>query len=162
MRRRVFPKRRSGAQADAGSARIDEIQDVVRQASLSRQSDDAVASIDENSLYPHLQGVDAGGGEANQYAGPALVLSFVVEVFIVVFLVQFVLIKPTLGVLPKGSWMLCRPRVVLGRGGRLNVVGAPPFQGALRHHGWRAREVKLPPAKDGGDQTLVAPAEVEL
>lgn len=43
-----------------------------------------------------------------------------------------------------------------------NVVGAPPFQGALRHHGWRAREVKLPPAKDGGDQTLVAPAEVEL
>jgi uncharacterized protein DUF2760 len=43
-----------------------------------------------------------------------------------------------------------------------NVVGAPPFQGALRHHGWRAREVKLPPAKDGVDQTLVAPAEVEL
>jgi hypothetical protein len=43
-----------------------------------------------------------------------------------------------------------------------NVVGTPPFQGALRHHGWRAREVKLPPAKDGVDQTLVAPAEVEL
>ena len=43
-----------------------------------------------------------------------------------------------------------------------NVVGAPPFQGALRHHGWRAREVKLPPAKDGIDHTLVAPAEVEL
>jgi hypothetical protein len=43
-----------------------------------------------------------------------------------------------------------------------NVVGKPPFQGALRHHGWRAREVRLPPAKDGGDQTLVAPAEVEL
>ncbi len=43
-----------------------------------------------------------------------------------------------------------------------NVVGAPPFQGALRHHGWRAREVRLPSAKDGGDPTLVAPAEVEL
>ncbi|WP_242343332.1 DUF2760 domain-containing protein [Anaeromyxobacter terrae] len=43
-----------------------------------------------------------------------------------------------------------------------NVVGAPPFKGALRHHGWRAREVRLPPAKDGGDPTLVAPAEVEL
>ncbi len=43
-----------------------------------------------------------------------------------------------------------------------NVVGAPPFQGALRHHGWRAREVKLPPAKDGIDHSLVAPAEVEL
>jgi hypothetical protein len=43
-----------------------------------------------------------------------------------------------------------------------NVVGQPPFQGALRHHGWRARLVKLPPAKDGLDATLVAPAEVEL
>ncbi|WP_242338610.1 MULTISPECIES: DUF2760 domain-containing protein [Anaeromyxobacter] len=43
-----------------------------------------------------------------------------------------------------------------------NVVGAAPFQGALRHHGWRAREVRLPLAKDGGDPTLVAPAEVEL
>ncbi|MFY3742704.1 DUF2760 domain-containing protein [Anaeromyxobacter sp. Red801] len=43
-----------------------------------------------------------------------------------------------------------------------NVVGQPPFQGALRHHGWRAREVKLPPPPDGKDLTVVAPAEVEL
>jgi hypothetical protein len=43
-----------------------------------------------------------------------------------------------------------------------NVVGEPPFKGALRHHGWRAREVKIPPAKDGLDPSLVAPAEVEL
>ena len=43
-----------------------------------------------------------------------------------------------------------------------NVVGEPPFKGALRHHGWRAREVKIPPAKDGLDASLVAPAEVEL
>jgi hypothetical protein len=43
-----------------------------------------------------------------------------------------------------------------------NVVGAPPFKGALRHHGWRAREVKLPPAPDGKDPAIVAPAEVEL
>jgi hypothetical protein len=42
------------------------------------------------------------------------------------------------------------------------VVGEPPFRGSLRHHGWRAREVKLPPAQDGLDATLVAPAEVEL
>jgi len=43
-----------------------------------------------------------------------------------------------------------------------NVVGQPPFKGSLRHHGWRAREVKLPRAGDGIDPSIVAPAEVEL
>jgi hypothetical protein len=44
-----------------------------------------------------------------------------------------------------------------------NVVGEPPFRGALRHHGWRAREVKLaPPAAGGADPAVLAPAEVEL
>ena len=43
-----------------------------------------------------------------------------------------------------------------------NVVGTPPFRGALRHHGWRAQDVKLPQAGDGMDPAIVAPAEVEL
>jgi len=43
-----------------------------------------------------------------------------------------------------------------------NVVGKPPFRGSLRHHGWRARDVKLPPPPDGIDPAIVAPAEVEL
>ncbi len=43
-----------------------------------------------------------------------------------------------------------------------NVVGEPPFRGALRHHGWRARQVTLPPPPDGADPAIVAPAEVEL
>ncbi len=43
-----------------------------------------------------------------------------------------------------------------------NVVGEPPFRGALRHHGWRVCEVKLPPTQGGGDGSVVAPAEVEL
>jgi hypothetical protein len=43
-----------------------------------------------------------------------------------------------------------------------NVVGEPPFRGALRHHGWRAREVKLPAPRHGDDATVLAPAEVEL
>ncbi len=43
-----------------------------------------------------------------------------------------------------------------------NVVGEPPFHGSLRHHGWRATEVKLPPPSDGRDRTVLAPAEVEL
>ncbi|MFN7133925.1 MAG: DUF2760 domain-containing protein [Myxococcales bacterium] len=43
-----------------------------------------------------------------------------------------------------------------------NVVGNPPFRGSLRHHGWRAREVKLPTLPEGQDATIIAPAEVEL
>ena len=43
-----------------------------------------------------------------------------------------------------------------------NVVGDPPFRGALRHHGWRVKEVKLPAPADGEDASVVAPAEVEL
>jgi hypothetical protein len=43
-----------------------------------------------------------------------------------------------------------------------NVVGSPPFKGTLRHHGWRAAEVKLGPPPSGQPATLLAPAEVEL
>src|SRR5688572_25893826 len=43
-----------------------------------------------------------------------------------------------------------------------NVVGEPPFKGVLRHHGWRAAKVALPTVADDLDQTVVAPAEVEL
>jgi hypothetical protein len=43
-----------------------------------------------------------------------------------------------------------------------NVVGQPPFRGTVRHHGWRAVKVSLPVVSDGMDQSIVAPAEVEL
>lgn len=43
-----------------------------------------------------------------------------------------------------------------------NVTGEPPFSGVLRHHGWRAKEPKLPELPESGDTTIVAPAEVEL
>jgi hypothetical protein len=43
-----------------------------------------------------------------------------------------------------------------------NVVGEPPFRGALRHHGWRAREIQLPIPSDGAGASVLAPAEVEL
>lgn len=42
------------------------------------------------------------------------------------------------------------------------VKGEPPFQGTLRHHGWRATQIKLPGLADGVDRTVVAPAEVEV
>jgi len=43
-----------------------------------------------------------------------------------------------------------------------NVTGEPPFSGVLRHHGWRAKDTKLPDLPESGDQTVIAPAEVEL
>ena len=43
-----------------------------------------------------------------------------------------------------------------------NVAGHPPFSGALRHHGWVAREVRLPPVPQALDPKVLAPAEVEL
>jgi hypothetical protein len=43
-----------------------------------------------------------------------------------------------------------------------NVVGEPPFTGALRHHGWRVAKVTLPAPAKATDPSVVAPAEVEL
>jgi hypothetical protein len=43
-----------------------------------------------------------------------------------------------------------------------NVVGEPPFVGALRHHGWRIAKVALPSPARGSDPSVVTPAEVEL
>ncbi len=44
-----------------------------------------------------------------------------------------------------------------------NVNGSPPFQGVLKHHGWRARAVQLPalPASKD-DSSVLSPAEVEI
>ncbi|NLG17176.1 MAG: DUF2760 domain-containing protein [Fibrobacter sp.] len=44
-----------------------------------------------------------------------------------------------------------------------NVTGNPPYNGALRHHGWRATKVELPVWR-GSDESaeVLAPAEVEL
>ncbi len=45
------------------------------------------------------------------------------------------------------------------------VVGEPPYNGTLRHHGWRVREVKLPHlvrTEADLDLSVVAPAEVEV
>jgi hypothetical protein len=44
-----------------------------------------------------------------------------------------------------------------------NVNGVPPFQGVLKHHGWRVKEAHLPtlPAARG-DASVLSPAEVEV
>jgi len=43
-----------------------------------------------------------------------------------------------------------------------NVAGQPPFKGALRHHGWRVKELKLSKPPEGQDPFVVQPAEVEV
>jgi len=42
-----------------------------------------------------------------------------------------------------------------------NVAGQPPYRGTVKHHGWVADAVKLPPVP-ALDPRVVAPAEVEL
>jgi hypothetical protein len=43
-----------------------------------------------------------------------------------------------------------------------NVSGDPPFSGALRHRGWRAKSVELPTDARGQDPEIIAPAEIEI
>lgn len=44
-----------------------------------------------------------------------------------------------------------------------NVNGIPPFQGVLKHHGWRVKAVHLPLLPVARDETSVlSPAEVEI
>jgi hypothetical protein len=42
-----------------------------------------------------------------------------------------------------------------------NAAGAPPFRGVLRHRGWEATRLDLPPLPATG-RTVLAPAEVEI
>jgi hypothetical protein len=44
-----------------------------------------------------------------------------------------------------------------------NVNGAPPFQGVIKHRGWRVKEARLPalPATRS-DTSVLSPAEVEV
>jgi hypothetical protein len=42
------------------------------------------------------------------------------------------------------------------------VTGEPPFQGILRHKGWRATGVEIPTLADKDDPLVIAPAEVEI
>jgi len=43
-----------------------------------------------------------------------------------------------------------------------NVTGKPPLRGLLRHRGWRAAQVTLPPLPESSGRAIVAPAEVEI
>jgi hypothetical protein len=42
------------------------------------------------------------------------------------------------------------------------VTGRPPFEGTLRHHGWRASEIHLSDIPSGHDVSVICPAEVEI
>jgi hypothetical protein len=43
-----------------------------------------------------------------------------------------------------------------------NVRGEPPYQGVLRHPGWRSAAFRLPDSTGDRDPTILAPAEVEV
>lgn len=42
------------------------------------------------------------------------------------------------------------------------VTGRPPFEGTLRHHGWRASDIHLSDIPSGHDTSVICPAEVEI
>jgi hypothetical protein len=42
-----------------------------------------------------------------------------------------------------------------------NITGQPPYRGVLRHRGWQASRIELPPVPASG-RAVVAPAEVEI
>jgi hypothetical protein len=43
-----------------------------------------------------------------------------------------------------------------------NIAGQPPFRGTLKHHGWVATAVRMPPLSETLDPRVLAAAEVEL
>jgi len=43
-----------------------------------------------------------------------------------------------------------------------NVPATPPEGGTLRHRGWRAATIALPPVNPRQDLTILAPAEIEV
>lgn len=43
-----------------------------------------------------------------------------------------------------------------------NVRGEPPYQGVLRHPGWRSAAFRMPDATADRDHSILAPAEVEI
>lgn len=43
-----------------------------------------------------------------------------------------------------------------------NVQGNPPYQGVLRHKGWKAHKLSLPKRVGEEDRSIVFPAEVEI
>ena len=43
-----------------------------------------------------------------------------------------------------------------------NVPANPPDGGTLRHRGWRAATIALPPVNARQDMTILAPAEIEI
>ncbi|RJQ87543.1 MAG: DUF2760 domain-containing protein [Desulfobacteraceae bacterium] len=43
-----------------------------------------------------------------------------------------------------------------------NVTGRPPFQGVVRHRGWRALKIDMPMLSGQQDPWIIAPAEIEI
>ncbi len=43
-----------------------------------------------------------------------------------------------------------------------NISGNPPFEGVLRHRGWKSGKKEIPKLSDIQDSTVITPAEVEI
>ncbi len=43
-----------------------------------------------------------------------------------------------------------------------NVTGDPPFEGIVKHPGWKAGKKEIPKLADVADSTVITPAEIEI
>jgi hypothetical protein len=43
-----------------------------------------------------------------------------------------------------------------------NVTGEPPFEGIVRHPGWKAGKKEIPRLADIRDASVITPAEIEI
>ncbi|MDM8538299.1 DUF2760 domain-containing protein, partial [Desulfobacterales bacterium HSG17] len=43
-----------------------------------------------------------------------------------------------------------------------NVTGEPPFEGVVKHRGWKAGKKEIPKLSDIHDSTIIIPAEIEI
>ena len=43
-----------------------------------------------------------------------------------------------------------------------NVAGEPPFEGVVKHRGWKAGKREIPKLSDIHDSTIIIPAEIEI
>ncbi len=43
-----------------------------------------------------------------------------------------------------------------------NVTGDPPFEGIVRHRGWKAKRLEMPTLSSSQEPGIIAPAEIEI
>jgi hypothetical protein len=102
--------------------------------------------MEDLSAYPDAQ---IGAAVRDVHAGCRASLS------------RYVTVAPVLGD-PEGATVFVDDKADAARMKVVgNLAGSPPYRGVLRHRGWEATRVDLPPLAPAS-RTVIAPAEIEV